>query len=99
MTRRIRLFSLGFLLLSLSFVLVGCGTDSKNTGSAVRDENGKITKLIVGTDATYAPMESMDANGKIVGIDIDIVNAIAEELGIEVEFKNVWLGTIIPGRR
>ena len=41
-------------------------------------------------------MESMDEKGNIVGIDIDIVNAIAEELGIEVEFKNYGWEPLFP---
>jgi glutamine transport system substrate-binding protein len=77
-----RFFSLGIILSSVSLALVGCGTDSSTEGN-VGDK-----KYIVGTDATYAPMEYMDDKGNIVGTDIDIVNAIAEELDIEIEFKN-----------
>jgi glutamine transport system substrate-binding protein len=76
-----RLFSLGIILTSVSLALVGCGTDT--TG-----ENGGEKKYIVGTDATYAPMEYMDDKGNIVGTDIDIIKALAKELDIEVEFKN-----------
>lgn len=60
-----------------SFALAACGSDSADSGD----------KLVVATDATYAPMEYMK-DGKIVGIDIEVVNAIAEEAGIEVEYKN-----------
>jgi glutamine transport system substrate-binding protein len=76
-----RLFSLGIILTSVSLALVGCGSDT--TG-----ENGGEKKYIVGTDATYAPMEYMDDKGNIVGTDIDIIKALAKELDIEVEFKN-----------
>lgn len=81
MKRVKRLFSLGVILSSISLALVGCGTDT--TG-----ENGGDKKYIVGTDATYAPMEYMDDKGNIVGTDIDIIKALAKELDIEVEFKN-----------
>src|SRR5699024_8085447 len=57
---------------------------------------GEITNLVAGTDATYAPMEYMDEDGEIVGINIDIVNALAEELGIEVEFKNIGWEPLFP---
>lgn len=76
--------------------MAGCGTKDEDSKTATAGEDGKITKLIVGTDATYAPMESMDASGNIVGIDIDIVNAIAEELGIEVEYKNYGWEPLFP---
>lgn len=74
---------LGILILSFSIWLQACGTGNSSNGSS-----GSKDKLIVATDATYAPMEYMDDEGKIVGIDIDIVKAIAEAAGFEVEFKN-----------
>ena len=38
----------------------------------------------------------MDESGNIVGIDIEIVNAIAEAAGIEVEFKNYGWDPLFP---
>ena len=52
--------------------------------------------MVVGTDATYAPMEYMDEDGEIAGIDIEIVKAIAEEVGVEVEFKNIGWEPLFP---
>ncbi len=46
-------------------------------------------KLIVGLDATFAPMGFRDESGEIVGFDIDLANAVAKELGIEVEFQPI----------
>ena len=47
-------------------------------------------KIIIGTDATYAPMEfTDDATGELKGYDVDLGNKIAEELGVEAEFKNI----------
>ena len=85
--KRQKRFSLGFLFLIISLVLFGCGTNSSNgTSNGAGGEGTK--KYVIATDATYAPMEYMDDKGNIVGTDIDIVKAIAEELDIEIEFKN-----------
>jgi polar amino acid transport system substrate-binding protein len=47
----------------------------------------------VGTDAAYAPFESQNEKGEIVGFDIDVVKAIAAKAGIEVKFVNTpWEG-------
>ncbi len=46
-------------------------------------------KIIVGTDATYPPMEFMDATGNMVGYDIDLANEIGKEMGADIEFKNI----------
>ena len=67
------------LLLSTAMIVTGCGGSKSASGD-------KVYK--VATDATYAPMEYMDANGKIVGLDNDIVNEIAKAAGIKVEFIN-----------
>ncbi|MCZ2260855.1 basic amino acid ABC transporter substrate-binding protein [Sporosarcina sp. G11-34] len=90
-----RFLSLGFLLLSISLIVSGCGTDSGKSDTPKTGDEGK-KKLIVATDATYAPMEYMDENGEIVGIDIDIVNAIAEAAGVEVEYKNYGWEPLFP---
>lgn len=48
-------------------------------------------KILVGTDATYPPMESIDETGNFVGMDIDIAREIAFDLGVKAEFRNiVW---------
>lgn len=51
----------------------------------------------VATDATWPPMEMVDANKKIVGYDIDFLNAVAKEAGIKVEFKNTAWDGIFAG--
>jgi len=48
---------------------------------------------MVGTDAAYAPFESQNEKGEIVGLTIDVVNAVAKKAGIEVKFVNTpWEG-------
>ena len=41
----------------------------------------------IATDITFAPFEFQDTNGEFVGIDIDLLNAIAEDQGFNVEIK------------
>lgn len=54
------------------------------------------TTVRIGTDATYAPFESQDASGAIVGFDIDIGNALCEEMKVKCEFTNQDWDGIIP---
>src|SRR5690625_1118319 len=84
------LFVLGFLLIAV-LALTACGGASDDGGS-----DDSADKLIVGTEATYAPMEYIDENGEIVGIDIDFVNALAEEIGVEVEFQDIGWDPLFP---
>jgi polar amino acid transport system substrate-binding protein len=58
----------------------------------------KTMKYIVATDATWPPFEYVDEETKeIVGFDIDLMTAIAEEAGIEIEFANVAWDPLLAG--
>lgn len=46
-------------------------------------------ELVIGTDATYPPMEAVDEDGVFYGIDIDIAKEIAKDLGVKPVFQNV----------
>ncbi len=54
----------------------------------------KEEKLIVYTEAGFAPFEYME-NGEIVGVDVDIMNLVGEKLGKEVVFESVGFDTIV----
>lgn len=51
-------------------------------------------QLVVYTEAGFAPFEYME-NGKIVGVDVDIMNLVGEKLGKEIVFENVGFDTIV----
>lgn len=44
--------------------------------------------LVVGTDATYPPLE-YEKGGKIIGFDIDLATEIATDLKVPLEIKNI----------
>jgi polar amino acid transport system substrate-binding protein len=55
-------------------------------------------KIVVGVDATYAPNEFLDADGKTVkGWDIDLFNAVAQKFGVTVEWQPANFDSIIIG--
>jgi polar amino acid transport system substrate-binding protein len=54
--------------------------------------------LTIGTDASYAPSEFVDADGKtVVGFDADLAKALGQVLGLQVNLQNAPFGTIIQG--
>ena len=88
---------LRFLSCALAaLALAGCGRqDSAPTasGAAPTPATAASRVYVVGTDAAYAPFESQNEKGEIVGFDIDIVKAVAAKSGIEVKFVNTpWEG-------
>jgi polar amino acid transport system substrate-binding protein len=53
--------------------------------------------LTVATDASYAPNEFFDTDGKtIIGMDVDLATAIGEVLGLKVKVVNAKFDNIIP---
>ena len=63
----------------------------------VPDEIAGRGTIKVGTDPTYAPNEFKDDNGKIVGFDVDLFNAVGEKLGLNAEYHASMFDKIIPG--
>ena len=49
----------------------------------------------IGTDVTYPPFEFANKNNKYVGIDIDIMKAIAKEEGFKVQIKPVGFNAAV----
>ncbi|HEY5246866.1 MAG TPA: ABC transporter substrate-binding protein [Dermatophilaceae bacterium] len=55
-------------------------------------------QIRVGTDATYAPNEFLNADGKTVeGMDIDLFNAVMQKFGIKAVYQPAGFDTIITG--
>ena len=52
-------------------------------------------KLVMATNAEFPPYEFHDGD-KIVGIDAEIAQAIADELGMELEIEDIAFDSIIP---
>ena len=52
-------------------------------------------KLVVATNATFPPYEFRDDNGNFAGIDIEIIQAVGEYLGLEVEITDIEFDAII----
>src|SRR5438874_12364211 len=77
-----------------ALALAACSKQEPATSggaSAPAAQAGKV--YVVGTDAAYAPFESQNEKGDIVGFDIDVVTAAAQKAGLEVKFVNTpWEG-------
>lgn len=66
-------------------------TAVKTSQTTTKEDPNKI--YLVGTDAAYAPFESLGAGNAIVGFDVEVVNAIANKAGIKLQFVNTpWEG-------
>ena len=55
------------------------------------ERNGK---LVMATNAEFPPYESMDGD-KVVGIDVDMMQAVCDVIGMELEVENMEFDSII----
>jgi ABC-type amino acid transport substrate-binding protein len=95
--RRTRLWLLIGLvaMLATAFVAAGCGDDDDDDGDAAAGDVQTITEgtLFVGTDTPYPPFEKGQPPN-ISGYDIEVLDAIAEELGLTTEYQDTGFATI-----
>ena len=73
------------------------GSSAADPASLVPASIKSAGTLTIATDASYAPNEYFDTDGKtIIGLDVDLGNAIAAKLGLKANFQNVTFDAIIP---
>lgn len=53
-------------------------------------------KVRIGTDPTYAPFESKNAQGELVGFDIDLAKELCKRIKTECTFVENPLDALIP---
>jgi polar amino acid transport system substrate-binding protein len=95
-----------FALTLSAFALVGCGeTEEPGEEPAAEEPAGEepaaelVTieegKLLAGSDTEFPPFEFVEGD-EIKGFDVDLLTAIGENLGLEVEFMTEIFDTLIP---
>lgn len=95
---------MGLLILTFGgLLLTGCGNSGSGASAGEASDpvlqKIKETKtLTVGTDATFQPFEYKNAQNEFEGFDIDLIRAVAKELGAEkVDFVDTDFKGLIPG--
>lgn len=82
---------LSVLLLSALF-LAACGNDKPDTSVQTTLDNAQtsevvpVERYVVATEAHYPPFDYRDDKGEIIGFDVDILKAIAQNQGFAVDF-------------
>lgn len=109
-TARTRTAAVGAIAVAGALILTGCGdqTDKGSDGGSTKNSASapladklpadikKAGVIKVGSDIAYPPVEYME-NGKAVGIDPDIADALGKQLGVKFEFQNGKFDNLIVG--
>ncbi len=92
---------LACVLLLATFTAMACGDEEEEEGGATPGAGAAASELSdgtlqVGSDIAYAPIEFYEEGTQnAVGLDVDIAKALAEELGVKVEFMNTGFDGLI----
>ena len=68
------------------------GDPSEHTVEAIKARG----KLVVTTEAGYAPFEFMDENDNVIGLDASLAQALADDLGVELDIQNIAFTSVVP---
>ena len=63
----------------------------------VPDEIRASGELTVGTSAPYEPMVGMGEDGQLTGFDVDVLNRVADLLGLRLDLQQTRFEQILPG--
>ena len=53
-------------------------------------------RLVIGVNVPYAPMEFKNADGQLVGFDVELMNAVARVLGLVPDYRQIPFDQILP---
>ncbi|MET8077107.1 ABC transporter substrate-binding protein [Streptomyces sp. NPDC005303] len=107
---RTRTAAVGAIAVAGALILTGCGDQTDSGGSSSESSASSSAPLAsklpadirkagvikVGSDIAYPPVEYIE-NGKAVGIDPDIADALGKQLGVKFDFQNGKFDNLIVG--
>lgn len=93
---KLKKLALGLLTAVSALALAACGSSAEKTDSleAIQEKG----KLVVAVSPDYAPFEFralVDGKDTVVGSDIDLAQAIADELGVELEISTMTFDNVL----
>lgn len=102
-----KMLALALGVLMLLSVMTGCSKTNDQAGGGSGDTQQEQTgallkkikdsgKLVVGTEAQYAPYEFKDLDANFVGCDMWLAQQIADSLGVQLEVVDMSFDGIIP---
>ena len=72
-------------------IVMEAGNVEEHTVEAIQARG----KLVVTTEAGYAPFEFLDEEGNIVGLDASLAQALADDLGVELDMQNIAFDSVV----
>ncbi|MGX7202650.1 amino acid ABC transporter permease [Enterococcus plantarum] len=74
---------------------ISTGTETTDTDSKMKKIQPKKDSYVIASDSTFAPFEFQNSDGKYEGIDVDLVQRIAELQDFDIEFKFIGFSSAV----
>ena len=87
-----KMIALLLAALMICAMFTGCG----EKGTTLKSVQ-KAGKLTIATSPDFPPLESLGDNNEVVGIEIDVLNLICEQLGVTLEINQMDFDSVLPG--
>ena len=87
-----KMIALLLAALMICAMFTGCG----EKGTTLKSVQ-KAGKLTIATSPDFPPFESLGDNNEVVGIEIDVLNLICEQLGVTLEITQRDFDSVLPG--
>ena len=94
----------GILAGLVALALAGCSTDAGDSASAAPGTDDSLSSVLdsgtltVATEGTYRPFSfHEDGTGDLTGYDVEVIEAVADELGVETRFEETQWDAIFAG--
>ena len=84
------------LALTMLLALAACGSGNSDADTNTASGSAGKTTVTVATSPDFPPFESLDGS-EVVGIEVDILQAITEKLGMEMKLEQMDFESVIPG--
>ncbi|MGX6962553.1 amino acid ABC transporter substrate-binding protein/permease [Vagococcus xieshaowenii] len=74
---------------------IASGADDASATTKMKKITPKKDKYVIASDSTFAPFEFQNADGEYVGIDVDLINRIADMQGFNIEMNYIGFSSAI----
>ena len=88
-----KLLCVAISVLLLMTALTACGS----TKGAPLAKIQKAGKLTIATSPDFPPFESLSGDGKVEGIEIELLEMICQELGVTLDIQQMDFDAVLPG--
>lgn len=86
-----------YIALLLVVMMVAAALAGCSTKGAPLSKIQKAGKLVIATSPDFPPFESLSSDGKVEGIEIDVLEMICKELGVSLEIQQMDFDSVLPG--